>query len=67
MSHITAAEAFNKLCHLPKGGFIDLGDGRELGIRDWEPSGTLDTTLKHLKVTIVGFIRMKKEDDTCTS
>lgn len=58
------AESFNTLCHMPRIKYIDLGDGRELGITDWEPSGNMETTLNFLKVTIVGFVRVKKEDTT---
>lgn len=55
----SGADAFNDLSPIPQGQ-IDLGDGRELCIQDWEPVGNDKTVDGILDITVRGFIRRKK-------
>lgn len=59
---MNAAEAFNLIGGLPE-SHIDLGDGRELCIQEWKPESNEHTCTKFLKITIVGFIRLKEVGD----
>jgi hypothetical protein len=59
--YLSAAEAFNDLCHVP-GGPIPLADGREILIREWHPRGDEDTMSGYLRVSAEFLIRRKRKE-----
>jgi len=55
-------ETFNALSPVPE-QIIDLKDGRELMVQEWNPSGTIDNAAGQCPVRIRGYIRFKEKQD----